>query len=262
MYQEKNPAKNTGFFPRYSAPKRHSSLFLHTFLCRNTHVPPPPGPARPRPPSRPGPPSRSGPLQPAPAQRSGTFSFAGSAKATRPPKSSSPPSSAMPVPARPARVLAGPGAASEPHQQAPQGAGGLVARAGPQRCTSREASSESVFACKAGVGVTRPNGPSRAPVSTHQGAKGPFQLFPAGFRARRPSTPTVSRMQWSERRARRRPPLQLLQTGIACAHCACLLLSVPLFLCPPQPPVRHVQDPVPQHAAALPNRCGMQRRSL
>ena len=156
MYQGKNPAKNTGFFPRCSAPKRHSSLFLRTFLCRNTHVPPPPGPARPRPPSRPGPPSRSGPLPPAPAQRSGTFSFAGSAKATRPPKSSSPPSSAMPVPARPARVLAGPGAASEPHQQAPQGAGGLVARAGPQRCASRQASSESVFACKAGVGVTRP----------------------------------------------------------------------------------------------------------
>ena len=186
MYQEKNPAKNTGFFPRYSAPKRHSSLFLHTFLCRNTHVPPPPGPARPRPPSRPGPPSRSGPLQPAPAQRSGTFSFAGSAKATRPPKSSSPPSSAMPVPARPARVLAGPGAASEPHQQAPQGAGGLVARAGPQRCTSREASSESVFACKAGVGVTRPNGPSRAPVSTPR-RQGAFSAAPSRLQ----STATV-----------------------------------------------------------------------
>ena len=37
----KTPVKNTGFSPRYSAPKRHCSLFLRTFLCRNTHVPTP-----------------------------------------------------------------------------------------------------------------------------------------------------------------------------------------------------------------------------
>ena len=64
MYQGKNPAKNTGFSPRYSAPKRHSSLFLRTFLCRNTHVPPPPGPGpHPGPACHPGP-ARSSPLRP------------------------------------------------------------------------------------------------------------------------------------------------------------------------------------------------------
>ena len=35
---EKNQVKNTVFFEQ-TAPKRHSSLFLCTFLCRNTHVP-------------------------------------------------------------------------------------------------------------------------------------------------------------------------------------------------------------------------------
>ena len=64
MYQGKNPAKNTGFSPRYSAPKRHSSLFLRTFLCRNTHVPPPPGPGpHPALARHPGP-ARSSPLRP------------------------------------------------------------------------------------------------------------------------------------------------------------------------------------------------------
>ena len=69
----KNPVKYTRFPPQYSAPKRHFSLFLRMYLCRNTHVPSPPPLARPGPtpastgPSLPGPTSR-----PAPAQRSGT----------------------------------------------------------------------------------------------------------------------------------------------------------------------------------------------
>ena len=40
--------KNTGFCPRQTAPKRHSTLFLRTFLCRITHVPHP-RPTRPSP---------------------------------------------------------------------------------------------------------------------------------------------------------------------------------------------------------------------
>ena len=43
----KNLVKNTGFFPRKTAPKLYCSIFLCTFLCRNTHVFPPPPPARP-----------------------------------------------------------------------------------------------------------------------------------------------------------------------------------------------------------------------
>ena len=41
-----NPVKNTchSFFPLQTAWKLHSSLFLRTFLCRNTHAPPPPFP--------------------------------------------------------------------------------------------------------------------------------------------------------------------------------------------------------------------------
>ena len=35
----KNPVKNTGFCPRQTAPKRHSTLFLQTILCRIAHVP-------------------------------------------------------------------------------------------------------------------------------------------------------------------------------------------------------------------------------
>ena len=72
----KNPVKYTGFSTWYSAAKRHSSLLLCTYLCRNTHVPPPfPGPARPQPvaapiPARPAIPAR--PSRPAPAQLSGT----------------------------------------------------------------------------------------------------------------------------------------------------------------------------------------------
>ena len=66
------PVKNTGFFPRYSAPKRHSNLFLRTFLCINTHIPPPPGlpyPACPHP-ARPhlAQPTRPASTRPAPAR--------------------------------------------------------------------------------------------------------------------------------------------------------------------------------------------------
>ena len=44
------------FFPQQTALKLHSSLLIHTFSCRNTHVPPPsPCPARSLPPSLPGP---------------------------------------------------------------------------------------------------------------------------------------------------------------------------------------------------------------
>ena len=55
----KNPVQNTWFFPLYSAPKRHSSLFLRTFSCRNTQPRPGPGP-------HPGPalPARSSPVVP------------------------------------------------------------------------------------------------------------------------------------------------------------------------------------------------------
>ena len=61
----KKHVKNTCFFTRQTAPKRHSSLFLRTFfLCRNKHVPFPP-------PARPGPVPHPGPARhPDPAQRS------------------------------------------------------------------------------------------------------------------------------------------------------------------------------------------------
>ena len=61
IYREKNlvslggnPVKNTRFFSRQTAPS------LRKFLCRNMHVPRPPGPARPGP-ARPRPPSWAGP---------------------------------------------------------------------------------------------------------------------------------------------------------------------------------------------------------
>ena len=57
--REKNPVKNTGFCPRQTAPKRHSTLFLQTILCRITHVPNPrSGPA----------PILAWPCRPAPTQ--------------------------------------------------------------------------------------------------------------------------------------------------------------------------------------------------
>ena len=83
MLSRKIPVKNTGFFPRYSAPKQHSILFLRTFLCMNTHVPSrqgctarptptrpaPTRPARPHPARQPPPcPRPPCPLQPAPAR--------------------------------------------------------------------------------------------------------------------------------------------------------------------------------------------------
>ena len=62
--------KISNFFPRHTALKLHSSLFLSTFLCRNRHVPPnPAGPARPQPPSWPSTPSR--PARPDPLWPSG-----------------------------------------------------------------------------------------------------------------------------------------------------------------------------------------------
>ena len=68
LYNEKNPVKNTCFFPWQTIPKQNSSLFLRTFLCSNTCVPPPPLRLGPRPPSRPFPPIPAQPFQPAPAQ--------------------------------------------------------------------------------------------------------------------------------------------------------------------------------------------------
>ena len=73
-----NPALFTGFYrgesPRYSAPKRHSSLFLRTFLCRITHGPHPRpghcGQAQAPIPARPAILARHS--RPDPAQRSGT----------------------------------------------------------------------------------------------------------------------------------------------------------------------------------------------
>ena len=60
-----NSGKKSRFSPRYSAPKRHSILFLQTFLCINTHVPPRQGfPARPTP-TRPAP---TRPVRPHPAR--------------------------------------------------------------------------------------------------------------------------------------------------------------------------------------------------
>ena len=62
----KNPVKNTGFFPQYSAPKRHSSLFLR-MLYVGTRTFPSPGPVRSGPGPHPGPalPARSSCLAPA-----------------------------------------------------------------------------------------------------------------------------------------------------------------------------------------------------
>ena len=72
MPSGKIPVKNTGFSPqaRYSAPKQHSILFVRTFLCINTHVPPRQGfPARPTP-TRPTPtrPTHPHPARPHPAR--------------------------------------------------------------------------------------------------------------------------------------------------------------------------------------------------
>ena len=62
----KNTVKNAGFFPLQTVTKLHSSLFLRTSLCRNTHVPLPPAlPGNchhPCPARHPGPLRRSSPV--------------------------------------------------------------------------------------------------------------------------------------------------------------------------------------------------------
>ena len=68
-----NPVKNSSFFPKQTAPKLYSTLFIHTFLCILTRTSPSPSnPALPclpswtglALPSRPAPPGQHQPAQP------------------------------------------------------------------------------------------------------------------------------------------------------------------------------------------------------